>query len=81
MSFSIPLALFDATTGANGITCTKSPVSPHFDHCDPVNAMVPLKTALASKRYSRYCLVIVQTCLDTDIFSHHVDTSGHYLDI
>ena len=47
MSFSIPLILCDTNTGANGIMY-KEQVSPH---CDLMNAMVPLTTALASQSY------------------------------
>ena len=30
-----------------------------FDHCDPINGVVPLTTALAPQRCSRHCLDIV----------------------
>ena len=58
MLFSMPLAC-DTNTGANGITCTKSHFSPHFEHCDLINAMVPLTTVLSSKDMSRYYLDII----------------------
>ena len=51
MSFSMPLEPCDANVGINDITCTKSNVSPDFDQCDLINAMVPLTTALAPQRY------------------------------
>ena len=51
MSLSMPLAPCDA----NGITYTKSHVSPLFDHCNLTNAMVQLTTVLLSQR----CLDIV----------------------
>ena len=51
MSLLKPLAVCDASTGANCITCTKVHVSPHFDNCDITKAMVPLTTALAPQRY------------------------------
>ena len=81
MSFSMPLAPCDANTGSNGMTYAKSDVSLPFYHCDLINGMVPLTTALAPKRYSRHCLDIVQTCLDTDMYSHCIDTSRHFLEI
>ena len=51
MPFSMPKALCDASTGANGIICIKIHVSPYFDHYDLINAMVPLTTELASQLY------------------------------
>ena len=49
MSFAIPFAPCDANTGTSGIICTKSQVSPHFDHCDLINALVPMTTGLVPK--------------------------------
>ena len=49
--FSMPLAPHSTSTGANGNTCTKRHISPPFDQCDLINAMVPLTTALALQRY------------------------------
>ena len=51
ISCLIPLTACDANTGANGTACSKCHVSPHFDHCEPINAMMPLTTALASQGY------------------------------
>ena len=69
MSFSMPLAPCDASTDANGVTSRKSHVSPLFDHCDPINAMVPLTTA------STHCFTY---CLD---MSRHIDMFSHCVDI
>ena len=55
----MPVSPCDADTSADGTTCTKSHISPNLYHCDLINAMVPLTTALASQRYVktllRYC--------------------------
>ena len=52
MSFSMPLVPHDANTDANVITCLKSHISPYFGHCDLINAVLPLTTALASQDMS-----------------------------
>ena len=51
MSFPTPLVPCDISTGDSSITCTKSPLLSHFDHCDLINAVMPLTTALASEGY------------------------------
>ena len=44
----MPPAPHDTSTGANGIARPKSHVTPHFDHPDRRNAMVPLMMLLGS---------------------------------
>ena len=52
---------------------TESHVSPHFDYCDLIYAVVPLTTPLSSQR-----------CLDMpryiDMSNHCIDTSRHCIE-
>ena len=58
----------------------KSQVSPHFDHCDLINAMVLLATALASQRYVLTLSIHVSIhCVDTS--RQCLDMTKHFLDI
>ena len=57
MSFSMPLAPCDAKTCGNGIMCTKSNVSPHFDHCDLIKCNGTIENSIGIPK--KLCLDIV----------------------